>query len=693
MKSSLIITLITYTMAVMGLISASLVTEVGPGFLIAAAAITLVSLIRRVRTESRNPIDPARAAKLKSIWNAAAIGIFLVFTLDYLLFSNNLMESAARFLTLLAAIKLFDLNDARDYLIFYSLTFFEIIAAAASTISPIFLLIISIFIICAIWAMIIFTIKGEFENHYPGQKNLPLNLFSPAFFLTTIILTVFSITITLILFFIIPRVGIGFFDTRDLSGLKVSGFSEKIRLGDFGPVKRDTTVVMRVELAVKTAPKETLYFRGQTLDRYVPGGWEATTRKKSRLWKKSDNRFVIGRTQKIGTSMLVQKIMLEPLETDVIFGASRMVMVEGRFPTLWTNESGAIYLPNIPYSRIEYTVMSNLDSAVLEDPNDTLDYLETEELSAQVVELARRLTEGSRTNMEKAEKIRNYLKQNYSYTLSPRKGEGPSPLDDFLFFTKEGYCEHFATAMAMLLRGAGLPSRIVTGFLQGEWNEYGNYLLVRQQDAHSWVEADIDGLWTRFDPTPSVGLTGLVKTSTLSMYVDALRFKWRRYIIKYSLSDQVRAALKVENQTNLIVNGIRSYISAVRDIVTKGDASSLRSLLRPSSLVIILTIFIIIILALFFRSQRRARNKGATKQKTPPFYRRMEVYLKKAGLERSYGETAMEFAKRIKNKDALDITKAFEGVRYGHAELSGRELSKIEEALSKLKFVKESTGG
>ncbi len=691
MKSSLIITLITYTMAAMGLVSASLVTEVGPGFLITAVAIVILSLVKRVLTESGNHSDPARTTRLKTIWNIAAIGLFLFFTLDYLMLSHNLMGSAARFLTILAAIKLFDLNETRDYLIFYSLTFFEIIAAAASTISPIFLLIISLFIICAIWAMIIFNIKGEFESHYPGQKDLPSNIFSPAFFLTTIALTIVSITITLILFFIIPRVGIGLFDTKNISGIKVSGFSEKIRLGDFGPVKRDTAVVMRVELVGGPPLNETLYFRGQTLDRYVPTGWEATTRKKTRLWKKSDNRFIIGRTQKIGTSMLVQKIMLEALETDVIFGASRIVMVEGRFPTLWTNESGAIYLPNIPYSRIEYTVMSNLDSAVLEDPNDgTLYYLETEELSAEVVELARRLTRGSRTKTEKVEKIKTFLKQNYSYTLSPRKGEGPSPLDDFLFFTKEGYCEHFATAMAMLLRGAGIPARIVTGFLQGEWNEYGNYLLVRQQDAHSWVEADIDGWWTRFDPTPSIGLTGLVKTSALSMYVDALRFKWRRYIIKYSISDQVRAALKIENQTNLVINGIRSYINAVRDIVTKGDATSLRSLLRPSSFIMIFAIIIMIILALFFRSQSRSRKEGAVRKKTPPFYRRMEIYLKKAGLERNYGETAMEFAKRIGNKDALGITRAFEGVRYGHAKLSAKEIQKIEKALMNLKLAKES---
>jgi hypothetical protein len=495
------------------------------------------------------------------------------------------------------------------------------------------------------------------------------------------------------LFFIIPRVGVGFFDKKQVSGLKVSGFSERIRLGDFGPVKKDTTVVMRVELSGGIPPGVPLYFRGQTLDHYVPTGWDATTRKKKRLWKKSNNRFVIGEVTEGGSSMLVQKIMLEPLETDVIFGASRVLMIEGRFPTLWTNESGGVYLPNNANSRIEYTAVSSINTNFKENVNHEIDYLSTDGLSSEVINLAKDITAGSKTKMEAALKIRDFLLKGYAYTLSPGRGKGASALDDFLFFTKEGYCEHFATAMAMLLRGAGVPTRIVTGFLQGEWNDYGSYLLVRQQDAHSWVEADIDGYWTRFDPTPSAGLTGLVKTSTFSMYVDSLRFKWRRYIIKYSLSDQVKVAIKVERQTNMVIKGVHSYIDAIKDIITKGDTTSLRALVQSRTFKIIFTTILFIAILLYLRFIRRTGAKGESMKKTPSFYRRMESYLRKAGLERKSEETAMEFAQRVKNKDVLGITKAFEVVRYGHAKLTDGEIENIEEALVKLKTVKVMESG
>src|SRR3989454_389608 len=79
------------------------------------------------------------------------------------------------------------------------------------------------------------------------------------------------------------------------------------------------------------------------------------------------------------------------------------------------------------------------------------------------------------------------------------------PVDDFLFTRKTGYCEHYATAMVVLLRALGIPARLVTGFLPGVWNDFGNYYTIRQQDAHAWVEVyfPLSG-WVTFAPTPSV---------------------------------------------------------------------------------------------------------------------------------------------------------------------------------------------
>ena len=109
------------------------------------------------------------------------------------------------------------------------------------------------------------------------------------------------------------------------------------------------------------------------------------------------------------------------------------------------------------------------------------------------------------------------------------------PVDDFLFNSKRGYCEHYASAMVLMLRTIGIPARIVTGFYGGEFNEYGGYVIVRQSNAHSWVEAAIDGRWRLFDPTPPVVER---RASAIGYLLDMLRMKWNRYVVAFSASDQ-----------------------------------------------------------------------------------------------------------------------------------------------------------
>ena len=362
----------------------------------------------------------------------------------------------------------------------------------------------------------------------------------------------------------------------------------------------------------------------------------------------------------------------------------RLMLIEGKFSTLWTNNSGALYLPNIPYRRIEYTAISSIDTQVTEVSGGEIDYLATDELSAQVIKLAKDLTKGLGTDHEKAEKIEEYLKSAYSYSLDPGKGQGISPLDDFLFYTKKGYCEHFATALTMLLRATGIPARIVTGFLHGEWNEYGSYLLVRQQDAHSWVEAEIDGYWSRFDATPSAGLTGLSESSAFTMYLDALRFKWRRYIIKYSLSDQLKTARRIESRTKNVAAALRELTISIKDIFSGKKRLSIRSLSKRTQWPTVALVILIFAFAVFITLKRRASIKKSRKR-GPAFYQHMERSLKKAGLERRPAETAMDFALRSGNENVVIITTAFESVRYGDMKLSKRERALIEERLKKLK--------
>src|SRR5207247_558777 len=105
----------------------------------------------------------------------------------------------------------------------------------------------------------------------------------------------------------------------------------------------------------------------------------------------------------------------------------------------------------------------------------------------------------------KARRLTDYLAREYRYSLTQARSARTDPLEDFLFVRRSGNCEYFATALTVMLRTVGVPARVVNGFQRGEWNPYGEYFAVRLSDAHSWVEAWIDGTgWITFDASPRV---------------------------------------------------------------------------------------------------------------------------------------------------------------------------------------------
>lgn len=222
------------------------------------------------------------------------------------------------------------------------------------------------------------------------------------------------------------------------------------------------------------------------------------------------------------------------MDNNVIFGLGEIAAVESRGTIMLLDDARALFLPEKRGKRFNYLVYSVNDlPRVTENVNK---YLQMPAGFDKTSQLARSITGGIEQDIAKAKKIEKYLRDNYSYSLSvPPPPEGVNPIEDFLFDSKKGYCEHYATSMVLLLRSLNIPSRIVTGFAGGEVNEYGGYFIVRQSNAHSWVEAAINGVWMTFDPTPAVILK---KPPAYTLFIDMLRMKWSRYIVAFSSYDQ-----------------------------------------------------------------------------------------------------------------------------------------------------------
>jgi hypothetical protein len=174
-------------------------------------------------------------------------------------------------------------------------------------------------------------------------------------------------------------------------------------------------------------------------------------------------------------------------------------------------------------------------------------YLQRNEaLSGDVTALAHEIAGDAPSRYDKVARVMQHL-ADFAYTLdlqsSPRVEDGADPIEGFLFDTRAGHCEYFATAMAVVLRELGTPTRVVNGFYGGEKNDYGAFYAVRQSDAHSWVEVYFEGLgWITFDPTPPAGriaANGAGWIPQLTAVLDALRYRYLEYVIAYDVQKQL----------------------------------------------------------------------------------------------------------------------------------------------------------
>jgi hypothetical protein len=381
--------------------------------------------------------------------------------------------------------------------------------------------------------------------------------------------------------------------------------------------------------------------------------------------------------------------------------------------SLSVDPHGSVYLPSSPTSRFQYKVDSRLTPVPTKELQaETLTYpswvregyLQHLTEDPRIIDLARAVTKNTRTVYEQIKAIETHLKTRYEYSLDVPAIPGRSPIDDFLFGQKTGYCEHFATAMLLLLRSLDIPSRLVTGFLQGEWNEYGGYYIVRQRDAHAWVEAYFpQSGWITFDPTPPTLPKVGGWATTLSHYLDHLRIRWERYIINYSSLDQIMAVSKVKDQTDSAVDALQQGMSQFLKMIWSPIQATMRIVSgSPSNT---RTLFLIVAGAILFlifliknRPSRVLRLYRTIHGGDPSsrFYLLMLQILASKGLVKKQHLTSTEFLKGLLLCDqdlekVSEITQTYYRARFGRKDLSFNERRRIETLLESLIEAKPRT--
>lgn len=427
------------------------------------------------------------------------------------------------------------------------------------------------FLIVVPGALVLSHLRREVEGNYRqgarDRSGSPVDVprilrsrrvISARFIVLTCLISVPVLLFTAVLFLALPRVGLSLLMVSQPTASRMVGFSDHVDLGGLGTLRTDPTIVLRVEVPVLPNPppeRITLYLRGTALDQYNAGAW--TRSRQSRVVAQGYGRVVRVPPYHQYHPTVGMSFDLEPIDPPVLFLPPNTAALALKARTQTLHASGVQVLEGASGEmRYHDSAIRGVryDAYFAKAPNPRVDVLTSEqrfrylivppELPERVHELAKTWTEGAQTPLDKALAIQTHLKQQYTYNLNSPSGASKDPLDHFLFESKQGHCEYFSTAMALLLRQVGVPTRNVTGFVGGTYNRFGRYYSVRQGDAHSWVEAYIDGAgWSRFDPTPSGAAQSLIATdgwyATMRDIIEAMAKTWDRRVIRYGLPQQI----------------------------------------------------------------------------------------------------------------------------------------------------------
>jgi hypothetical protein len=282
--------------------------------------------------------------------------------------------------------------------------------------------------------------------------------------------------------------------------------------------------------------------------------------------------------------------------------------------------------------------------------------------------------------------VEEALRTRWNYSLDVRDRGVPDPVARFLLEGSPGHCEYFATGMTLLLRARGIPARLVTGFQQGTFSDLHGTLLVRQSDAHSWVEVYFPGSgWVGFDPTPRLPeAEGRTFLAGLRRYLERLEVAWDTWIVGLDLNDQaaVLGALRdgvaaLASRTAATLGGLLGTVSWRRwgsAAVLAAAALLAGGLLRAGGRL---------------RGWRR-RRPGGSRHEVDDLYRRFLEILARRGLRRPPHLTPLEFARQAAGPsgwpaEVTALTAIFCRGRYGGQPPSPEDLRRAEELLQTLR--------
>ncbi|MBE0434383.1 MAG: DUF3488 domain-containing transglutaminase family protein [Methylomicrobium sp.] len=604
------------------------------------------------------------------IWKPSCLpGKFLLFLLTVgglvLLYSQHQglfgRDAGTRLFMTALALKLLEIKQERDLYLIVFLAF--IVAASQFLYEQSIAMAGYILFVCCVLLGTLVAINSRRQN--------TLNAL-----ITAAVILAQALPLAIVLFVFFPRVEAPRWMLFEDKSRAKTGLSDSMEPGSISDLGFSDELVFRVRFQGQIPPNRLRYWRGPVFS--VTDGKRWTAAKHYTYTAAAEPDF--------SEPAYRYTLLLEPQNNNWVFA---LEMAGDYPPQLRMNSEYLLTRSGNPDKRAEYPITSypSYRTGTLEAHKLRTNTQLPGPASRKIISLAKRLGGFDKQPERFVDRVlQHFNRENFSYTLTPPLMED-NPIETFLFETRSGFCSHYAAAFTYLMRVANIPARVVTGYHGGLLNPVGNFLEIRQADAHAWTEVWLENRgWVRVDPTAAVAperieqnvdieqqiasrnISFFSADSDLARQLDWLKqarqlwssvdYNWQRWVINYHSA----------NQTEFLASlGIESLKQMLYWLVGLG--------------------------ALFTAtlSWLLLSRKEKTADKVLRCYRRFCARLGKAGLKRNAGEGPIDFAKRSKKAypdqaEAIDeITGLFIKLRY-QKESSPEDLSRLSERVDRLKI-------
>ncbi len=609
---------------------------------------------------------PQLSARMERVWLPLATVLVVRALAHVFVIGDDVVIPVVDLLLLLLTAEALRALDAPNDLRLYALSFALVLAATAYRPGIVFLVAFVAYVGLATVALMVGHLRRLAERHRIREVPLGRGLVATTASLSGVILLV-----ALIVFVSLPRVSQGWAGRGETAATSIAGFSDQVSIGEHGStILANPEIVLRVEFP-RGPPAEIggLHWRGRSYDRFDGVRWTRTQALPASMTPE-------GWTRRWSRETIEQRIFGSPLDTRVLFALHPVLDIdaENGIQPLSDNAGDYTYWGSSAPSYTAYSAAEAPDPAALRSvqggytPSRTHFLQLPRRLDPRIPELADSLAAGLDDPYDRVVAVREHLRS-FRYTRALPATAAEATLHHFLFERQAGHCEYFSTAMVVLLRSLGIHARNVNGFLGGQWSEFGNYLVVTQNEAHSWVEVWFpEHGWVTFDPTPAGDGSAEVLASWFwpgRILFDGIQHRWNKWVLDFGADDQA---------------GVFSRLFAEDD--TGVDTSDRPPAPRPPPW---RTLLVIVVIVAGFAWARRGAVSLAP---ATLVYVQLREACGRAGLGVTPGTTPKALVQRVRSQRsgagnaAERVVDLYLRARYGRESLGESELREMRAALS-----------